>query len=144
MPLFDQPITDVITVDDIKKNTGIASGDLPLEIDAGSTTTQEELFNDLLKTWIKSVGSHVKTRVKREFSSTDEEYEAIRDIVIRTVAKLVAVAVQQRSSPIVQINEFAVSVLNTSDVIKDLPKELKHFKQRRVSVFSSLEEYTET
>lgn len=141
MPLFDEPVGSVITPQDIKKMTGVSSNDLPFDSEEGSD--QEELFNDLLKEWIEAVGSHVKIRVKREFTKEDEEYEAIRDIVIRTVAKLVAVAVQQRTSPIVQISDFAISVLNTSDVTNDLDKELKPFKKRRVSVFSSIGEYKE-
>lgn len=71
-----------------------------------------------------------------------------RDVLIRTVANLVAIAQQQRSSPVIQIDSFAVNILNTSEVTKNLDKELTPFIRYKqggtsgwVSVFSSLDDY---
>lgn len=140
MPLFEGKLAhEVVTPDDIQDLTGIRTEDFRFE----QETDAEQALNDLLTTWIDRIASHIHTRLKKELIPTDDEYEAIQDIVVRTVAKIVAVAQQQRTSPIVQINDFAVTILNTSEVIKDLDKELKPFKTRRVSFFSSLGDYEE-
>ncbi|UOQ43356.1 hypothetical protein MUN89_15705 [Halobacillus salinarum] len=138
MPLFEgNNVTEIVTADDIKKLTGISTNDFrfPNEDD------QEKALDDLLNRWIKQIASHIRTRLGHPVFPEDEEYEAMQDIVTRTVAKLVATAQQQRSSPIIQINDFAVSVINTAEVTKDINKELKPFQERRVSVFSSLDDF---
>ena len=137
MPLFEgQEVTQVVTPKDVRDLTGVQATDFHFESD----DIQKELDN-LLKEWITRIESHMETRLKRTFVKDDIEYHAIRDILIRTVAKVVAVAQQQRATPIVQISDFAVSILNTSEVIKDLRTELKPFLKRRVSVFSSLDNF---
>lgn len=136
MGLFvNQDTTDVIKSKDITDLTGITKDDFQFE--------NENAFNELLEIWITRVASHIYARINREISENDKDYEAIQDIIIRTVAKLVAVAQQQRTSPVVQIDNFAVNVLNTSEVTKELNKELKPFLKRKVSFFSSLDEYLE-
>ncbi|WP_373896379.1 hypothetical protein [Virgibacillus sp. CBA3643] len=140
MPLFEgQIVTDVVTAKDIKQLTGTSTNDFHFS----DEDNPQQALDDLLKNWIEKVASHMHTRLGRSISESDKEYLAIQDVLIRTVAKTVAVAQQQRTSPVVQINDFAVSILNTSEVTKDLDKELRPFLKKRVSFFSSLDEYKE-
>ena len=141
MSLFEnQVITEVVTPKNIKDLTGIKPSDYQFN------DTEEDpnvLLDELLEEWITRIGSHVHSRLKRSITEEDDEYDAIRDIIIRTVAKVVAVSQQQRTTPIVQTSDFAVNILDTSEVIKGLRQEIAPFKRRRISVFSSIQDYEE-
>ena len=109
---------------------------------------QQKALEKLLEKWIERIASHIYVRIDRKVSVEDGEFLAIQDVLIRTVANLVAIAQQQRSSPVIQIDNFAVNILNTAEVTKDLDKELKPFIRYKqggtrgwVSVISSLDEY---
>lgn len=137
--------TEVVTAQDIKDLTGIKSDDFQFV----NEENKDEALNKLLEKWIERVASHIYVRISRTISVNDKEFFAIQDVLIRTVANIVSIAQQQRSNPVIQIDDFAVNILNTSEVTKNLDHELKPFIQFKegktkagwVSVFSSLEKY---
>lgn len=145
MPLFEEKkVTEVVTAQDVKDLTGIKASDFNFV----NEEDQEEALTKLLEKWIERIASHIYVRIDRTVSIEDGEFLAIQDVLIRTVANLVAIAQQQRSSPVIQIDSFAVNILNTSEVTKNLENELKPFIRYKqggtsgwVSVFSSLDEY---
>lgn len=145
MSLFEEKeVTEVVTAQDIKDLTGITASDFNFV----NEEDQEEALNKLLEKWIERIASHIYVRIDRTVSVEDGEFLAIQDVLIRTVANLVAIAQQQRSSPVIQIDNFAVNILNTAEVTENLDKELKPFIRYKkgggsgwVSVFSSLDEY---
>lgn len=145
MSLFEgKEVTEVVTAQDIKDLTGITASDF----DFVNEEDQEKALNKLLEKWIERIASHIYVRIDRTVSVEDGEFLAIQDVLIRTVANLVAIAQQQRSSPVIQIDNFAVNILNTAEVVKDLDRELKPFIKYKqggtsgwVSVFSSLGKY---
>lgn len=145
MPLFvGQDSTDVVTPKDIRDLTGIKDSDYSFTSD----DDPKELLNEILSTWINRIASHIHVRINRKVSKDDGDYLAIQDVLTRTVANVVAISQQQRSSPVVQINNFAVNILNTSEVTDKLDDELKPFIRYKkgassgwANVFSSLEEY---
>lgn len=145
MPLFEEKkVTEVVTAQDVKDLTGIKASDFNFV----NQEDQEEALTKLLEKWIERIASHIYVRIDRTVSIEDGEFLAIQDVLIRTVANLVAIAQQQRSSPVIQIDSFAVNILNTSEVTKNLENELKPFIRYKqggtsgwVSVFSSLDEY---
>lgn len=145
MSLFEgKEVTEVVTAQDIKDLTGITASDFNFI----NEEDQEEALNKLLEKWIERIASHIYVRIDRTVSVEDGEFLAIQDVLIRTVANLVAIAQQQRSSPVIQIDNFAVNILNTAEVTKDLDHELKPFIRYKqggtsgwVSVFSSLGKY---
>ena len=147
MSLFTgKTVTEVVTARDIRNMTGIKTGDFEFS----NATDQEVALNNLLENWVEKIASHIYIRIGREVDIQDGEFLAIQDVLIRTVANLVAIAQQQRSSPVVQINSFAVNILNTGEVTKELDKELEPFiryKQGsasgRMSIFSSLEDFVD-
>lgn len=141
MLLFEgKETTKVVTAKDIKELTGIKPSDYHFE----NVEDEEQALNSMLETWIKRIASHVYARLERSLSEKDAEYEAIQDIIVRTVAKLVAISLQQRTSPVVRINDFAINILNTSEVTKDLNDELEPFLRKNkgwVEIFSSLDDF---
>lgn len=145
MSLFEgKEVTEVVTAQDIKDLTGITASDFNFV----NEEDKEEALNKLLEKWIERIASHIYVRIDRTVSVEDGEFLAIQDVLIRTVANLVAIAQQQRSSPVIQIDNFAVNILNTAEVVKDLDRELKPFIKYKqggtsgwVSVFSSLGKY---
>lgn len=118
------------TAEDVKRLTGITPERLGLKDD-------EEL-DVLLDVWLRRITAAINARLTQgEIKKDDPDYEGVVDVCVRTVAKLVAVAYQQRQSPIVQIEDFAVDILNTSQVTENLYQELRPYQKRRVSVFLS-------
>ncbi|KQB92109.1 hypothetical protein ABEU79_09765 [Geobacillus thermodenitrificans] len=138
MSLFEKSVTEVVTPQDVRDLTGVSADNFGFPPDISDP---EKKLDDLLSTWIERIASHIHARLKRTVLEKDDEYLAIQDILVRTVAKVVAVAQQQRSSPIIQINDFAVSILNTSDVTKDLETELQPYMRQKIDVFLSSDPY---
>lgn len=123
MSLFEgQKVTEVVTATDIKRLTGITPDDFQFQDGDPS-----EKLDELLYEWIEGIASHVHVRLGRTVKQDEEGYLAIKDIIVRTVAKVVAVAQQQRSSPIIQTGDFVVSVLNTAEVTNDIKKSCVRF-----------------
>lgn len=149
MSLFERlEVTEVVKADDIKLLTGIQSTDFNFV----DEENPERALKELLETWIERIASHIYVRIGRKVNEDDGDFLAIQDVLVRTVANLVAVAQQQRSSPVVQIDNFAVNILNTSEVTSKLEQELKPFyrfeegennKKGWMSVFSSIDKYEE-
>lgn len=133
-----EELLEVVKPEDIRDLTGVNADDFGFE-----SENPEAKLDELLSKWIEGIASHVHVRVGREFEKSDKEYPAIRDIIVRTVAKLVSVAMHQRTSPVVQLDEFAISILNTAEVTKDLDEEVKPFKETkaRFKIFSSADKF---
>jgi hypothetical protein len=120
---------------DIINLTGVTPAALGLDHQANP----EQALSDLLTTWLERISTQIDVRlIQGKVNSDFQYYNGIVDVAIRTVAKLVAVAQQQRLSPVVKIGEFATQILNTSQVIQDLSTELKPYQQRSVQMFSSI------
>src|SRR5699024_9852971 len=135
---------EVLTADDIRNLIAINASDFLLT----EGEDENKARDDVLEGWDKRIASHIYVRIERKVDVHDKEFLAIQDVLVRTMANLVAVAQQQRTSPVVQIDNFAINILNTSEVTKELDKELKPFIRYKkggssgwVSVFSSLEEF---
>ncbi len=95
----------------------------------------EDELDDLLETWLIRISSAINTRlVQGEIEEDNPKYPGITDIAERKCADLIAVAKQLHTGDIVNVNEFAVHILNTSQAFKDLTKELKPYQRRKVSV----------
>ena len=145
MGLFkDQDVLDVVTVDDIKALTGLNPDDLFLDQQGNPA----DALKSIVEMWITRIASHIHVRLEGQISKDDKGYEAMKDVITRYVGKLVGTAMQMRSTPIVQIDDFAVEVLDTSDVIEGLDDELTIFRRTmrsrssRVNVFWSSQGYT--
>lgn len=121
------------TPKDVIDLTGITPDSLGLD----EQLNPQAALDSLLTVWIDRISIAINARLTQgRVLPSDPNYKGIIDVSVRTVAKLVAVAVQQRTSPIVQVNEFAVNVINTTQVIKDLDEELKPYQKQSKTRFS--------
>ncbi|SDY71816.1 hypothetical protein [Thermoactinomyces sp. DSM 45892] len=95
----------------------------------------------ILVTWLVHISAEVDQRLGESVQPSDARWQGIESVVIRTVSKLVGYAVQSRTSKVVQVGEFAVKILNASDVVKDLDWELRPYQKRQLSLFHSGSEW---
>lgn len=141
--------SDVVTVAAVRGLTGITSDDFNLS----HHDEPDKALDDLLAQWIDETASNIFVRLGRQVRTTSGEAAGIRGVLVRTVANLVATAQQQRSSPVIQLGDFATSVMNASTAFDKLEAELAPFiafdpegddgpaTGGRVSVFWSSQEY---
>ena len=100
--------------------------------------TAEEKLDELLEKWLQEISSAINTRlVQGEVEENDPKYYGLVNIAERKVSDMVSLAIQKSTSPVIQIDDFAVQILNSSEVLKNIGQELKDYQERRVSVFSS-------
>lgn len=122
------------TPQDVINLTGVSPSDLGLD----ELENPAQALDELLGTWLNRITAAINVRLNAgQVTIKDPNYEGIVDVCVRTVAKLVAIAIQQRTSPIVQIGEFAVNILDTSKVTRDLEVELKPYQKKPITFFSS-------
>lgn len=122
------------TPEQVKDLTGVQPASLAKDM------TDTEL-DSVLSTWLTQLSAEIDTRLGETISTTDARYQGIEAVILRTVAKLVGYAVQNRTNRVVQVGEFAVRLLNASDVIRDLNQELKPYKKGKATIFLSSEEW---
>jgi hypothetical protein len=101
--------------------------------------TDEELDAILLQ-WINQISIEIDTRLKETISNDDSRYGGLESVALRTLSKLVGYAIQNRTNKVVQIGEFAIQLLNASDVVRDLTWELKPYTKKKTTVFLSSDE----
>src|SRR5581483_1899910 len=130
------------TPDEILQLTGIRPANFSLADDPPGPDAQTayEKLSAILSAWADNISSAIDARLKNgSVSDTDARYKGIKDVCLRTVAKLVATAMQMRLSPVIRIDDFIMRVLNTSDVTKELSAELRPYQRSTVNVFLSSE-----
>lgn len=113
---------------DVIALTGVEHGDLGLE-DAAA-------LNTVLGGWLEDAKSLIDGETKRDF---DAEVLAgklpavprgVASIANRLVANMVAIAIQRRKSPLVQMGQFSVEISSDEVLTEALRKDLKPFKKR--------------
>ncbi|MBD1373753.1 hypothetical protein IC620_15510 [Hazenella sp. IB182357] len=95
----------------------------------------------ILNEWITHIGVEINTRLGEVIPIDDSRYKGIEAVALRTIAKLVTYALQNRTSGIVQVNEFTIKMLDASEVVKSLDRELKPYVKRTINLFHSGEEW---
>lgn len=113
---------------DVITRTGVEPKDLG--------TTDQAALEALLGGWLEEAKSLIDAECKRDF---DAEVAAgtipavpkgVASIAVRLVANMVAVSLQRRSSPIVQLGSFNVQI-SSDDVFTDaLKADLRPYKKR--------------
>ena len=131
------------TPQDVKLLTGITPRAFGFEDVEGGDTAAEQL-DALLQVWLDRISSAIDARLASGQVSVDApEYPALVDVAVRTVAKTVGIARQLRTAPIIQIEDFAIDILNTSQVTADLDRELRAFRTVRIDIFSTADIWEE-
>ena len=102
---------------DVKNLTGVHYDELGMD-DAAA-------LDAVLGQWLEWITSRIDAMLAQApVEAEDALRDAVDDVAVRTCAKMVAVARQNRTAPVVQINDFAVQIINTADVTADLQDEL--------------------
>jgi hypothetical protein len=128
------------TPQDVIFLTGIKPDDLGFHDEA----EPDKALYDLLTQWLDRIGVAIDIRLgEGTVRNTDSRYKGLIDVSVRTTAKMVTVAIQQRTNPIVQIGDFSVGAVDTTDVIRGLDTELKPYirkarRSNRINFFSSI------
>lgn len=144
--------TEVVSVSAIRALTGITAADFRFD----GQDEPEQALDALLEQWVEETASNILVRLGRQVDPAGADSAGISGVLIRTVANIVATAHQQRSSPVIQLGDFAARVMNASDALDKLDAELEPFKNwsppgdddtqpstRRVEVFWSSQPYEE-
>lgn len=119
--LFDSKrAVEVVPVSSVIQLTGTTPDALGLP--------DETALEDAIKAWVEETASNIHVRLGRTIDPHGIEAKGMAGVIVRTVANIIAVAQQQRSSPIIQLGDFATNVLNTSDALAQLDTELAPFK----------------
>lgn len=114
------------------------TGVQPSSLSKGMTEAELDV---VLTIWLEQLSVEIDIRLKETIATTDARYKGIEAVILRTIAKLVGYAVQNRTNKVIQIGEFAVRLLNASDVVRDLNQELKPYKKGEATLFLSSEEW---
>lgn len=117
----DTPVATVVPVSDVIALTGTQPTDF------GFDANEEQKLEQLIQTWVEETASNVRVRLGRSVEADGIEAAGMKGVLVRTVANILAVAMQQRSSPIIQLGDFATRVLNTGDALDKLDDELAPF-----------------
>lgn len=150
MSLFrDRETAETVKPEDVIQEAGLRPDDLGLD----DKDKPDEVLQELVKTWIEQMESHIYVRLDYQLDEKDKGYAAIKGILTGNVMNIITYALQQRTSPIIQLGDYAVDIINASQVTKDLDEELEPFQdpnkresnkgkdKSRISVFWSTQDY---
>lgn len=125
MSLFkDKEAGEVVKPEDVIKQTGISAQNLDLD---EKDSPDEELEN-LVQIWIEQMESHIYTRLDFQIKENDKEFHAIQGILTGAVMNMITYALQQRTAPIIQLGDYAVDIIQASEVTKNLDDQLAPFQ----------------
>jgi hypothetical protein len=124
------------TSEQVRELTGVTAKAL------GQNITDDQL-TAIIETWLGHVAAEINNRLRETVLPADSRYKGIEAVALRTVAKLVGYAVQNRTTKVVQVGEFAIRVLDASDVTRELDRELRPYIKRRISIFHSGEKWVD-
>lgn len=129
------------TPQDVISLTGIKPEDLGLE----SNQDPDKALYDLLTQWMSRIATHINVRLgeNQNVRQNDSRYNGLIDVNVRTTAKMVIHAQQMRTNQLVQVGDFNIQTIDSTDVVRGLDTELKPFirkssRRNRLQIFSSI------
>ena len=109
-----------ISVDDVINFHGLKPKHLNLDKD--DTSKLEEIVSD----WILQSQDLINMYTNRNY--TDENVrDAVRNICLRLTSNMVKLAVQNRDSPIIKVNDWTITTVPSDIFTDDLKEDLKPF-----------------
>lgn len=113
------------TVDNVESISGVSPRDLGLE----DEQDPDAALQDLITRWLKQISSQIDARLPQgHVDKQEDSREALNGLAERKATDLISFARHSRSSPIIQIDEFATKMINSSQVYEGLDEELEPFK----------------
>ena len=125
------------TAQRVRELTGVKPSDLGVADMAA--------LDNLISAWLADISAEIDARINGPVDPEAEptRHAGVTAVAIRTTAKMVSYAIHSRSTPIVQVGDFAVQMLNSSEVSRELDRELQPYYRRKISLFHSGEEWTD-
>ena len=109
-----------ISVDDVINFHGLKPKHLNLDKD--DTSKLEEIVSD----WILQSQDLINMYTNRNY--TDENVrDAVRNICLRLTSNMVKLAIQNRDSPIIKVNDWTITTVPSDIFTDDLKEDLKPF-----------------
>lgn len=109
-----------ISVDDVINFHGLKPKHLNLDKD--DTTTLEEIVSG----WIEQSQDLINMYTNRNYTDTTVR-PAVQNICLRLTSNMVRLAVQNRDSPIIKVNDWTIQSVPSDIFTDDLKQDLKPF-----------------
>ena len=109
-----------ISVDDVINFHGLKPKHLNLDKD--DTTTLEEIVSG----WIEQSQDLINMYTNRNYTDTTVR-PAVQNICLRLTSNMVRLAVQNRDSPIIKVNDWTIQSVPSDIFTDDLKQDLKTF-----------------
>jgi len=124
------------TAQRVRELTGVKPSDLGV--------ADVATLDNLISTWLADISAEIDARINGPIDQQIEptRHAGVTAVAVRTAAKMISYAIHSRSTPIVQVGDFAVQMLNSSEIIRELDRELRPYYRRKISLFHSGDEWT--
>ena len=109
-----------ISVDDVINFHGLKPKHLNLDKD--DTTTLEEIVSG----WIEQSQDLINMYTNRNYTDTTVR-PAVQNICLRLTSNMVKLAVQNRDSPIIKVNDWTITTVPSDIFTDDLKEDLRPF-----------------
>ena len=109
-----------ISVDDVINFHGLKPKHLNLDKD--DTTTLQEIVSG----WIEQSQDLINMYANRNYTDTTVR-PAVQNICLRLTSNMVKLAVQNRDSPIIKVNDWTITTVPSDIFTDDLKEDLKPF-----------------
>lgn len=102
----------------------------PMDLQCDDEQELKSLVSDILQ----RLKSHIDSRLSREVSTEEMQYDAIQDIAERSVIDILNYAQQLQMSDIVSRDEMAVYLVHAADALEKLDDKLAPFQGKESQV----------
>lgn len=111
------------TVANVKTLTGIDLNPQKINADANN-------LDDKLQNWLDQVSSIMNKIMRKEYASTSDEFNGLSLIAEAKTADVINLAIQQRENGVIRVDNFVISVINSSDFMRDMEQTLRPFRDK--------------
>ena len=125
------------TPEEIKQFTGVKPISVGFEQDA-----TEELDN-LLENWIEQAEGLINSYIHREYEDGNVP-PAVKNVCIRITANMVALSQARKETPIVQVNDWSMEILDMDIFNRRLKADLEPFVKEHSEISDSIDIFTIT
>ena len=126
----------MVNVDEVIKFHGITPKTFGYEKD------DNESLENLIIGWIKQAESLIKTYTNNDFKK--DMPRAVENICLRLVSNMVRLAIQNRDSPVIKVNDWTTSTVSSEIFTQDLKDDLKPFIKEHSTVSDTVTFYAIT
>jgi len=115
------------SVDEVKQFTGVKPISIGLEAD------NENEFEEIISDWIDQAEGLINSYINREYEDEDVP-PAVKNVCLRITANMVALSQARKETPIVQVNDWGVNIINMNIFNHELKADLAPFVKEHSTV----------